>query len=172
MKQSYQFALTKLIYTVVSLSYTRGVVWQPLACSGSLWVCVMVRVDCGWLWLGMVELSWPLGGLVGFEVSNHGHYVDNPDQCYRWERVWEVSSDSSWQWDDRFAYLIFTGWYRSWLANPLVSGWSILVGGVKSWYLFLVLELVSTRDDIPKKLFCKIVVKLILLFWINCKLHP
>lgn len=33
----------------------------------------------------MVELSWPLGGLVGFEVSNFGHYVANLDRCYRWD---------------------------------------------------------------------------------------
>lgn len=56
--------------------------WHVVALCG----CVMVRVDCGWLWLGMVELSWPLGGLVGFEVSNLGHCVDNLEQCYRWER--------------------------------------------------------------------------------------
>lgn len=132
-----------------------GYHWHVVALCG----CVMVTVDCGWLWLGMVELSWPLGGLVGFEVSNFGHYVANLDRCYRWKRVWEVSS---WQRDGRSCS--FSGWYRSCVANPLVSGWSTLVGDIKSWYLFLEVELVSTRDEIPKNQFCKIVAKLILLF--------
>lgn len=148
-----------LLSLFLSLSYKRGVVWLPLACSGSLWVCD----GYGWLWVavighGRVELAigWS-SGLWG--VSNFGHYVANLDRCYRWERVWEVSS---WQRDGRSCS--FSGWYRSCVANPLVSGWSTLVGDFKSWYLFLEVELVSTRDEIPKNQFCKIVVKLILLF--------